>query len=49
MATESGDCHITMFPEHLTNQEIVLLVTLPLIAMYAVGKLIYTYFFKKKE
>jgi hypothetical protein len=41
--------HITMFPEHLTNQEIVLLVALPLIAMYAVGKLIYTYFFKKKE
>ena len=41
--------HITMFPEHLSNQEIVLLVTLPLIAMYAVGKLIYIYFFKKKE
>ena len=41
--------HVTMFPEHLSNQEIVLLVTLPLIAMYAVGKLIYIYFFKKKE
>ena len=41
--------HITMFPEQLTNEEIVLLVTLPLIALYAVGKLIYNYFFKKKE
>jgi hypothetical protein len=38
-----------MFPEHLSNQEIVLLVALPLIAMYAVGKLIYAYFFEKKE
>ena len=41
--------HITMFPEQLSNEEIVLLVTLPLIALYAVGKLIYNYFFKKKE
>ena len=41
--------HITIFPEQLTNEEIVLLVTLPLIAIYAVGKLIYTHFFKKKE
>jgi hypothetical protein len=41
--------HITMFPEQLTNEEIVLLVTLPLIALYAVGKLIYTHFIKKKE
>jgi hypothetical protein len=41
--------HITMFPEQLTNEEIVLLVTLPLIAVYAVGKLIYNHFFKKKE
>ena len=41
--------HITMFPEQLSNQEIVLLAALPLIAAYAVGKLIYTYFFKKKE
>ena len=41
--------HVTMFPEQLTNEEIVLLVTLPLIALYAVGKLIYTHFIKKKE
>jgi hypothetical protein len=41
--------HITMFPEHWSNQEIVLLVTLPLIALYAVGKLMYTHFLKKKE
>jgi hypothetical protein len=40
-----GECH----PEHLTNQEIVLLVTFPLIALFAVGRLIYTHFFKKKE
>ncbi len=41
--------HITLFPEQLTNEEIVLLVTLPLIALYAVGKLIYAHFIKKKE
>ena len=41
--------HVTMFPEQLTNEEIVLLVTLPLSALYAVGKLIYQHFFKKKE
>jgi hypothetical protein len=41
--------HITMFPAHWTNQEIILLVTLPLIALYAVGQLIYTHFIKKKE
>ena len=41
--------HITMFPEQLTNEEIVLLVTLPLIAIYAVGKLIYTHFIKKER
>jgi len=41
--------HITMFPEQLTNEEIVLIVVFPLIALYAVGRLIYTHFFKKKE
>ena len=41
--------HITMFPEHWTNQEIVLLITLPLIALYAVGKLMYKYFIKQNE
>jgi hypothetical protein len=39
--------HITMIPEHWANQEIVLLVTLPLIALYAVVKLISTHFFRK--
>jgi hypothetical protein len=41
--------HITMFPEQLTNEEIVLIVVLPLIAVYALGRLIHTHFFKKKE
>jgi hypothetical protein len=41
--------HITMFPEQLTNEEIVLIVALPLIAVYALGRLIHTHFFKKKE
>jgi len=41
--------HVTMFPEQLTNEEIVLLVTFPLIALYAVCKLIYKHFFKKKK
>ena len=39
--------HITMFPEQLTNEEIVLLITFPLIALYAVVKLIFNHFFKK--
>ena len=41
--------HITMFPEQLTNEEIVLLVTLPLIANDTATTEIYTHFFKKKE
>jgi hypothetical protein len=41
--------HITVFPEQLTNEEIVLIVVLPLIAVYALGRLILTHFFKKKE
>jgi hypothetical protein len=41
--------HITMFPEQLTNVEIILLITLPLIALYAVVRLIYQLFFKKKD
>ena len=28
--------HLTMFPEKLTNEEIVLLVVLPLLALYAI-------------
>ena len=41
--------HVTMFPDQLTNEEIVLLVTLPSIAVYAVVKLIIQYFFKNKD
>ena len=41
--------HITMFQEQLTNVEIILLITLPLIALYAVVRLIYQLFFKKKD
>lgn len=41
--------HVTVFPEQLTNQEIVVLIALPVLALYAVGKLIYDYFFKKKK
>jgi len=41
--------HIAMFPEQLTNVEIFLLVTLPLIAIYTVVRLIYQHFFKKKS
>lgn len=41
--------HITLYPEQLTNEEIVLLVTLPTLALYAVVKLIYVHFFKKKK
>lgn len=32
--------HVTMFPEQLTNEELVLLVTLPLIAVYAIVRLV---------
>jgi hypothetical protein len=41
--------HIAMFPEQLTNVEIFLLVTLPLIAIYTVVRLIYQHFLKKKS
>ena len=41
--------HVTMFPDQLTNEEIVLLVTLPSIAVYAVVKLIIQNFFKNKD
>ena len=41
--------HITMFPEQLTTVEIILLITLPLIALYAVVRLIYQLFLKKKD
>ena len=41
--------HVTMFPEQLTNEEIVLLVTLPLLALYAVVKLIVQHFYRHKK
>ena len=41
--------HISMFPEQLTNVEIILLVTLPLIAIFTIVRLIYQHFFKKKS
>jgi hypothetical protein len=41
--------HISMFPEQLTNVEIILLVTLPLIAIITIVRLIYQHFFKKKS
>jgi hypothetical protein len=41
--------HITMFPEQLTKEEIIVLATFSLIALYAVVTLIYRNFFKKRE
>lgn len=41
--------HVTMFPDQLTNEEMVLLVTLPAIALYAVVRLIIQHFFKNKD
>ena len=38
--------HITMFPEQLTKEEIILLVIFSLITLYAVVTLIYRTFFK---
>lgn len=40
--------HITMFPEQLTKEEIILLVIFSLVTLYAVVTLIYRTFFKKK-
>lgn len=41
--------YVAMLPEKLSNAELVLLISLPLIALYAVANLLYTYFFKKKQ
>jgi hypothetical protein len=41
--------YVAMLPEQLSNTELVLVISLPLIALYAVVNLIYTYFFKKKN
>ena len=41
--------HITMFPEQLTEKEIIVLVAFSVITLYAVVTLIYQNFFKKKN
>ena len=41
--------HVTMFPEQLTETEIIMLVIFSLVTLYAVGTLIYRTFFKKKN
>ena len=41
--------HVTMFPEQLTETEIIVLVIFSLVTLYAVGTLIYRTFFKKKN
>jgi hypothetical protein len=41
--------YVAMLPEQLSNTELVLLISLPLIALYAVVNLFYTYFFKKNK
>jgi len=39
--------YVALLPEQLSNAELVLLISLPLIALYAVARLLYKYFFKK--
>ena len=41
--------YVALLPEQLSNEELVLLISLPLIALYAVASLLYKYFFKKSE
>ena len=41
--------HITMFPEQLTNEEIVVLATFIFLALYATIKLVLKYFFNKED
>lgn len=41
--------HFASLPEHLSNQEVVLLVTLPLIAIYAVIRLMVQKFFSNSN
>jgi len=40
--------HITMFPEQLTNEEIVVIATFIFLALYATIKLVWKYFFNKQ-
>ncbi|NBW67278.1 MAG: hypothetical protein EBR47_00940 [Betaproteobacteria bacterium] len=41
--------HVTMFPEQLTNEEIVVISTFIFLALYAMIKLVLKYFFNKKD
>jgi hypothetical protein len=41
--------HVTMFPEELTNEEIVLLVVLPLLALFAIVRLYINHSSKKNK
>ena len=41
--------YVAMLPEQLSNTELVLVISLPLIALYAVASLLYKYFIKKNE
>ena len=41
--------YVAMLPEKLSNTELVLVISLPLIALYAVASLLYKYFIKKNE
>ena len=41
--------YVAMLPEQLSNTELVLVISLPLIGLYAVGSLLYKYFIKKNE
>ncbi len=41
--------NVTMFPEELTNEEIVLLVVLPLLALFAIVRLYINHSSKKKK
>jgi len=41
--------HITMFPEQLTNEEIVVIATFIFLALYATIKLVWKYFFNKQD
>lgn len=41
--------YVAMLPEKLSNAELVLLICLPLIALYAVMNLFHKYFIKKSQ
>ena len=41
--------NVSMFPERLSNEEIVVLTTVFFLAIYATIKLVLKYFFKKPE